>query len=63
MIKVPTRHVLVSAARTSAVVTELHPGTSYKCSVFTLGSHGNSELTVLNITTPEAGRQSRILKL
>ena len=63
MIKVPTRHVLVSAADISAVVTDLHPGTNYNCSVFTIGSQGNSELTVLNITTPEEGGLSRILKL
>ncbi|CAI8025893.1 Receptor-type tyrosine-protein phosphatase delta [Geodia barretti] len=45
---------LVQAANTSAVITDLHPGAIYNCSIFTVGPLGNSEPKSQNITTLEA---------
>ncbi|CAI8023704.1 Down syndrome cell adhesion molecule-like protein 1 homolog [Geodia barretti] len=53
LIELPIRQALVSATSTSAVITDLHPGNIYNCSIFTVGPLGNSEPKSHNITTPE----------
>jgi hypothetical protein len=53
LIELPIRQALVSATSTSAVITDLHPGNIYNCSIFTVGPLGNSEPKSRNITTPE----------
>ena len=55
MIAAPFRQAIVQAASTSAVLTDLHPGTNYNCSIFTVGPLGISAPKSHNITTPEAG--------
>ena len=55
-IEVQFRQAIVQATSTSAVLTDLHPGTNYNCSIFTVGPLGISAPKSHNITTPEAGK-------
>lgn len=54
MLLLLTRQSIVRASRTSAVM-DFHPGTSYNCSIFTVGQYGTSEPQLNTISTPEAG--------
>ena len=63
LIELPIRQALVSATSTSAVITDLHPGNIYNCSIFTVGPLGNSEPKSHNITTPEIGKTWIFLRL
>ena len=54
MLEVPTRQRSLEATHNLAVVSDLHPGTSYNCSIFTSGAQGNSEPRSHIITTPDA---------
>lgn len=57
IIKVPSHEMVVPANLTAAVITDLHPGTSYNCSIFiTVNLQGMSEPQSIITTTPEAGR-------
>ena len=58
MIDVSYLQLIVPAMNTSAFVTGLHPGTSYYCTIFTVGPWGRSEPKSLTIDTPEAGNPS-----
>ena len=56
MIDVSWHQLNVPAMNTSAVLTGLHPGTSYYCSIFTVGPRGRSEPKSHTIDTAEAGK-------
>ena len=55
LIEVSTNQTTVPASVSSVVLTDLHPGTRYNCSIVTTGALGNSEPVSLIILTPEAG--------
>ena len=53
--ELPTRQSIVPASQSSAVVTDLHPGTRYNCSIFTEGALGLSAPKSTSIIIPDAG--------
>ena len=55
LIEVSTNRTTVPASVSSVVLTDLHPGTRYNCSIVTTGALGSSEPVSLIILTPEAG--------
>ena len=55
LIEVSTNQTTVPASVSSVVLTDLHPGTRYNCSIVTTGALGSSEPVSLIILTPEAG--------
>ena len=55
LIEVSTNQTTVPASVSSVVLTDLHPGTRYNCSIVTTGALGSSEAVSLIILTPEAG--------
>ena len=55
LIEISTNQTTVPASVSSVVLTDLHPGTRYNCSIVTTGALGSSEPVSLIILTPEAG--------
>ena len=55
LIEVSTNQTTVPASVSSVVLTDLHPGTRYNCSIVTTGALGSSEPVSVIILTPEAG--------
>ena len=55
LIEVSTNQTTVPASVSSVVLTALHPGTRYNCSIVTTGALGSSEPVSVIIHTPEAG--------
>ena len=55
LIEVSTNQTTVPASVSSVVLTDLHPGTRYNCSIVTTGALCNSEPASVIILTPEAG--------
>ena len=55
LIEVSTNQTTVPASVSSVVLTYLHPGTRYNCSIVTTGALGSSEPVSVIILTPDAG--------
>ena len=55
LIEVSTNQTTVPASVSSVVLTDLHPGTRYNCSIVTTGALGSSEPVSVIILTPDAG--------